>query len=433
MSWRRTHRLTRLRSPGWLLATGRYPRSRERQEALAKAEQDAVLEEMLWRIHEVNLQAELSLDEPESTREKLPLELLTTKEEHFDQPDNLCRRRAPKKVRRVSLFLQTLAAVIAVCTLVGGFLVILDARRNSSPGSGTQLFGCFVSAPQPQVDAQLLSVTVVAENDAWAVGVKYENNVGLSTTLIEHWNGQSWQIVASPNVNGRANVLTSVTAISKDNVWAVGQAAKKLNGPVAQTLIEHWDGQSWQLVSSSNTGAMGSTLIGVVAISKDNVWAVGGLIGETMPLIEHWNGRAWSMVASPVLHGIVLIGIAAVGANDIWAVGNGLVEHWNGHSWRLVTNFPKLALNVVIALAPNDVWAVGSSHKDPANFDTLVEHWDGKNLKVITSPNPGPSRTRANDLEGVAATPSGKIWIVGFQQVSGSPTPRPLIVLSTCS
>jgi hypothetical protein len=461
-------------------------------DVLAKAEQDAVLEEMLWRIHEVNLQAELSLDEPESAREKLPLELLTTKEEHFDQPDNLRRRRVPKKVRRVSLFLQTLAAVIAVCTLVGGFLVILDARRNSSPGSGTQLFRCFVSAPLPQqqVDAQLVSVAVVAENDAWTVGVKYENNIGLSTTLIEHWNGQSWQIVASPNVNGRANVLTSVTAISKDNVWAVGQAAKKLNGPVAQTLIEHWDGrswqivpsknlaqegtntltgiaavsandiwavgivdqespppgkpqyqaliehwdgQSWQLVSSSNPGAMGSTLIGVVAISKDNVWAVGGLIGETMPLIEHWNGRAWSMVASPVLHGVGLIGIAAVGANDIWAVGNGLVEHWDGHSWRLVTNDPKLALNVVIALAPNDVWAVGSSHKDPANFDTLVEHWDGKNWKVIASPNPGPSRNRANELEGVAATPSGKIWIVGFQQVSGSPTRRPLIVLSTCS
>src|SRR5215469_13429458 len=99
-------------------------------DVLAKAEQDAVLEEMLWRIHEVNLQAELSFDEPESAKEKLPLELLTTKEEHCDQPDNLHRRRVPKKDRRVSLFLQTLAAVIAVCTLVGGFLVILDARRN---------------------------------------------------------------------------------------------------------------------------------------------------------------------------------------------------------------------------------------------------------------------------------------------------------------
>jgi len=220
-------------------------------------------------------------------------------------------------------------------------------------------------------------------------------------------------------------------------VGEVDQESPPPGKPQYQTLIEHWDGQSWQLVSNSNPGALGSTLIGVVAISKDNVWAVGGLIGETKPLIEHWDGKAWNMVASPVLRiggvGISLIGIAAVGANDIWAVGNGLIEHWNGHSWRLVTNDPKLALNTVVALAPNDVWAVGSSHKDPANSDTLVEHWDGKNWKVIASPNPGPSRNRANDLEGVAATPSGKIWIVGFQQVSGSHIPKPLLAVSTCS
>lgn len=450
-------------------------------DVLAKAEQDAVLEEILWQIHEVNLQEELGIDDSELVNHKLTVVPLTTKEEHFDLQGN----RSREKLRPVSHVMQTLAAVIAVFVLVGGFLVVLGALRNRSLVSGTQPFECSVFTPQ--VHGFLMSVAVVTDQDVWAVGKNEENSAGKYTTLIEHWNGQHWQIVASPNVIGMDNVLTSVTALSATDVWAVGQTAKLGNAPIAQTLIEHWDGQSWrivpsenlvqegrnsltgiavasaddiwavgivdqvspppgkphqqaliehwngqswQLVFSPNPGTRESGLISVVAISRDNVWAVGSR--ETTPLIQHWNGRAWNSVANPILHG-GLTGIAAVGANDIWAVGNGLIEHWDGHSWRLVNNDPNHVPNAVIALAPNDVWAVGSSHKERANFDTLVEHWDGKNWRVIASPNPGPSRNRANDLEGVAATPSGKIWIVGFQQVSGMHTPKPFIAVSTCS
>jgi hypothetical protein len=214
----------------------------------------------------------------------------------------------------------------------------------------------------------------------------------------------------------------------------VDQTSPPPGKPSYQALIEHWNGHSWQLVSSPNSGDGERTLMSVVAISKDNVWAVGELVGEKMPLIEHWNGQAWNSVTSPVLHTGDLTGIAAITANDIWAVGNGVIERWDGHSWHLVINAPSFSLNTVIALALNDAWAVGSSYtKASTSFDTLVEHWDGKNWRIIPGPHPGPSRNRANDLEGVAATPSGKIWIVGFQQVSGSHTSMPLIAVSTCS
>ncbi len=380
-------------------------------DVLSKAEHDGVLEEMLWQVHEVNLHKEL-----EPVHKKVSGELLILQEEHFGRRDTLGHRHATKKFRRISPFLQTLAAVIAVCALVGGFLVVLGARYTGSLVGSSPPSGCFVSAPTPQVHGWLVSVTTLAENDVWAVGGQDEGNSSVPTTLVEHWNGQNWQIVASPNVNGMSNVLVSVTAISATDVWAVGQTAKKYSGPVAQTLIEHWDGQSWQIVPSKNlvqqgrntltgiaavaandiwavgsvdqtpapagmphsqaliehwdgqswqivsglnpgTGAIGSSLSSVVAISKDDIWAVG--IAESMPLIEHWDGQAWKSVASSssLLPG-GLTGIASVGANDIWAVGDGVVEHWDGHNWRVVTNDPKLALNGVVALAPNDVWAV---------------------------------------------------------------------------
>jgi hypothetical protein len=45
-------------------------------------------------------------------------------------------------------------------------------------------------------------------------------------TLIARWKGSTWKHVASPNPVGTSgrnlNVLDSVTALSRSNIWAVG-------------------------------------------------------------------------------------------------------------------------------------------------------------------------------------------------------------------
>ena len=43
-----------------------------------------------------------------------------------------------------------------------------------------------------------------------------------SQTLIEHWNGTTWSVVASPNVGTQLNGLNGVTAVSTSDIWAVG-------------------------------------------------------------------------------------------------------------------------------------------------------------------------------------------------------------------
>jgi hypothetical protein len=105
------------------------------------------------------------------------------------------------------------------------------------------------------------------------------------------WDGNLWRwsIVPIPNPGVGDNRLTSVTALSSNDVWAVGNILTDIRG---DTLIEHWDGSQWTWIPSVSPGAYHNTLDGVAAISSEDVWAVGSLtncIGcEFFSLIEHY-------------------------------------------------------------------------------------------------------------------------------------------------
>ena len=47
---------------------------------------------------------------------------------------------------------------------------------------------------------QLNGIAVVSANDIWAVGTSSTNSTGNEQTLIEHWNGSTWNVVPSPNL-----------------------------------------------------------------------------------------------------------------------------------------------------------------------------------------------------------------------------------------
>jgi hypothetical protein len=74
------------------------------------------------------------------------------------------------------------------------------------------------------------------------------------------------------------------------------------------------------------------------AVSPDDIWAVGAPGYEAPQLIEHWNGSEWSVVPTEGLPAANLSGVVALSANDVWAVGRGFTEHWNGRTWTVVPN-----------------------------------------------------------------------------------------------
>ncbi|HCI81875.1 MAG TPA: hypothetical protein DHW02_19540 [Ktedonobacter sp.] len=179
----------------------------------------------------------------------------------------------------------------------------------------------FVASPNQGSNYDgLSSVAAVSASDVWAVG-DFVTSSGFAQTLIEQWNGSSWSIVASPNQSSYDNELYSVTAVSATDIWAVG-AFQSSEFSLDQTLIEHWDGTSWSIVASPNQGSGINGLSAVAAVSATNIWAVGYASSQT--LIEHWDGTSWSIVASPNPGTSYnrLYGVAAIPtSSNLWAVG----------------------------------------------------------------------------------------------------------------
>src|SRR5207248_3047287 len=98
----------------------------------------------------------------------------------------------------------------------------------------------------------------------------YTNNASVGQTLVEHWNGSSWSVISSPDVGTSSNSLNDVAVASGNDVWAVGYYA---DNSVHKTLIEHWDGNAWSVIPSPNMGTSNNYLHGVQAAASNDVWA----------------------------------------------------------------------------------------------------------------------------------------------------------------
>ncbi len=297
----------------------------------------------------------------------------------------------------------------------------------------------YVSSPNPAgtTNSWFTAVSATSTSDVWAVGYYFKDSANANQTLIEHWNGTAWSIVASPDSGTGSNFLTGVSTIASNNVWAVGTSSN-LNSSYNQRLMEHWDGTSWSVVSTPGPKkAPGTAFTSVTAISASDVWTVGTVYSAknvTKTLTEHWNGTAWSMVASPSpgvgSQGSLLNGVTAIATNDVWAVGayypknsntsrSTLTEHWNGTQWSVVKsqNAPKgvsgSGFAAATSISSTDVWAVGSYYD--SNFDpqSLVEHWNGTSWSVKNNPNPGTFENILWGVTHVPATPK-TIWTVGI-------------------
>jgi purple acid phosphatase-like protein len=86
-----------------------------------------------------------------------------------------------------------------------------------------------------------------------------------------------WQKVTSPNVSGTTalnNELLGVAAISANDVWTVGWSQDPLGPPyVKRTLIQHFDGNTWRIVQSPNPdNDVQSVLYSVSGKSVNDVW-----------------------------------------------------------------------------------------------------------------------------------------------------------------
>ncbi len=311
-------------------------------------------------------------------------------------------------------------AVLSSCSAwaVGGYAIGSTDQTLIVHWNGTRWR--LAGSPNPSGDDSFNAVSGSSSRDIWAVG-QYSNGTG-TQTLIAHWGGTRWRQVPSPNPAGPAstNVLYGVAALSAGSAWAVGYY---FNGTANQTLIVHWNGTRWRQVPSPDPGGAANynVLTSLTALSAGNIWAVGGYSIGTVnhSLIAHWNGARWRPVPSP---GSGLDGVAGASPRNIWAVGEyssgltsqTLIVHWNGIRWRRVPSPDPGSRDRLlgVAILPRASAVAAGYYSNGSAFQTLIVRWNGTMWRRVPSLNPG-GPAHDNFLFGVGAASTGTAWAVG--------------------
>ncbi len=245
----------------------------------------------------------------------------------------------------------------------------------------------FAAGDQPSING----MTAISANDIWTAGSILTSD-GALATLFEHWDGTSWTAVTGPLYG----FPQGISGDAANDIWEVGYSS----GSVFATSSEHYNGATWFRVATPNVGSGSNALNAVLALAPDNVWAVGYSTASTKSetptktLIEHYDGTGWSVVTSPnagpASESNRLRGLTAVSPTDIWAFGSAepasdeyqvtLILHWDGTSWSVAASPNPVFDNVLndilwggVVTGPGSVWIVGSEDVE----DTLVLHTTG--------------------------------------------------------
>lgn len=305
---------------------------------------------------------------------------------------------------------------------VSGQVPLAEAWNGSTWSKRT------VPLPSGATEGTLNAVDELSPGNAWAVGSSGPDS------LIEHWNGQAWSVLPSPDP-GETNVLESVTGKGPDDVWAAGWF-ESTDSQFIAVLLAHWNGSAWTLIPPPSEAGiqLGEA---VTEITPKDVWVVGDTAEDTFS--AQWNGTAWRMVRTPKLTSKdsinFLTGVTALGASNIWASGyEGNVNdnlfsqpymlHWNGKAWAL-TKVPNAgtegsSLRATVALSPTDVWAVGDTDQDDGGLLALTEHYNGSSWSISPALDPGQLAGLPDDtLAGLASPGANTLWAVGAQEVPG--------------
>jgi len=220
----------------------------------------------------------------------------------------------------------------------------------------------------------------------------------------------------------------AVSAESPSDVWVVGDSSL------------HFDGATWtQIPLAPVSGSL--TLNSVVALSANNVWAVGffqNSSGFDTQVVQHFDGTKWTRVrdlnlVGKTLNGALvlsdaLVSITALSPTDIWACGYLLtqsgftqalvpfVERFNGTKWSL-SGVPAatgsdvmIGVNAISVISDTDAWMVAFQDVNGQDGQGEAFHFDGTRWKLFPTPAAASSTLRA-----VAAVASNDVWAVGDQ------------------
>src|SRR5258707_1843276 len=171
-------------------------------------------------------------------------------------------------------------------------------------------------------------ISAVAPDDIWATGHRLSN----SSSVLMHWNGRSWRMLAIPaptNVPPNATEDTgNLMASGPANVWL--ERNIQIGSQGARTLyLMHWDGKRWTRV---HFGFPTSFADYIARDGHGGIWIVAnGPAPHYQWYFEHFNGGHWSRQRPPATAPTTFQQITACswipGTRSLWAAGGLLPLH----------------------------------------------------------------------------------------------------------
>lgn len=197
----------------------------------------------------------------------------------------------------------------------------------------------------------------------WASG---PDDVWVSGTRLMRWNGTVWTDMAVPVTY--VATLPKVSGRGPNDVWVW-----------TDRQISHWDGTSWSDRPPLLDPPTGWIFVQVLwPASADDVWLAG--YGQAGTLLEHWNGASWQLW--PLSTNIKsFTGMWGSSPTDIWLLGDRGMMHYDGISWTLA-NATLRGQGDIWGSCASDVWAALAPVAP--TYSPRVAHFDGEKWSTIT-------------------------------------------------
>jgi photosystem II stability/assembly factor-like uncharacterized protein len=217
------------------------------------------------------------------------------------------------------------------------------------------------------------ALDIVSERDAWAI----------ADTDIYHFDGESWELVASPGA------LLDIDVLSEDVGWAAGVGGQ----------ILRYDGHRWRQVANPTQ----ETISSLSMLSTEEGWAVG-----QDGLILRCQAGVWERVPGVTNRNLRLVRMAS--DQEGWAVGAAgqmeartqegelqILLHYHNGRWQIEQAPTERDIVALEMISEDDGWMV-------TEHGTVYRLVDGRWQLSAGLDTP------ATDL---TVLPSGDVWIVG--------------------
>ncbi len=236
--------------------------------------------------------------------------------------------------------------------------------------------------------------------------------------LAEYWNGSTWQAqpVQVP-AGATSSYFEGVSCATPTSCVAVGAYFTSTN--TYFTLAERWNGSTWQIEATANPQGATENQLNAVSSATPNGCTAVGFSGD-VGLAESWNGSIWQIQPTPAGGPASIQDVSCPLVSACTAVGGTFAERWNGAVWQLQTvpvPTPTTALVAVSCPTTLNCTAVGTSSSFSSTsqtYSTLAEFWNGSTWQVQSTPNAGGLTL----FSGVSCVPSGECTAVGYSLTS---------------